>query len=139
MSKTPFRLILLIWLLLFFNIWNLIQIWTALTWREILDKYSRGQISSILAFSGGFWFIIGTILVWGIWRNQGWTKKLLIGSSLGYGVWYWTDRLVFQNPHPNWLFAVILNLAIIIFIIFTMKSLAREAYERKIENPKIER
>lgn len=63
---------------------------------------------------------------------------MLPGAGAGYTVWYWSERFFFQNPRPNLIFAVIVNLGFLILIFFTTTSLSREAYERKIENPKVE-
>lgn len=104
----------------------------------MLYEFSARPISPITAGSGAIWTVTGIILLWSIWQKKAWAAKLLLGTSAGYTVWYWIERLIWHNPHPNWLFAVIVNLAIIIFILFTTKSLAREAYERKIENSAIE-
>jgi multisubunit Na+/H+ antiporter MnhE subunit len=82
-------------------------------------------------FAGAFTF-------WGIWQKKAWTAKLLLGAAAGYTVWYWSERLIWQRPHPNWPFAVIVNLVLLGFILFTTKSLSREAYEQKNENPKSE-
>ena len=92
----------------------------------------------VTASSGAFWVITGIILVWSILQKKAWATKLLIGAAAGYTVWYWTERFVWQNPHPNWIFAVIVNLAAIIFILFNIKTLSREAYEQKIENPTVD-
>jgi hypothetical protein len=82
--------------------------------------------------------IMGFVLFWSIWQKKAWASKLLVGVASGYSIWYWSERLVWQNPHPNWLFAVIVNLAALAFILLTAKSLSREAHERKNENPAID-
>lgn len=86
----------------------------------------------ITTISSAIWAAVGILLLWGIWQNKAWTAKLLLGAAAGYTVWYWCERLIWQAPRPNWPFAVIVNLVLLIFILFTTKSLAREAYERKI-------
>lgn len=63
---------------------------------------------------------------------------MLLGAAAGYSVWYWSERLLLQNPRPNVVFAAIVHLACFFLIYFTSKSLSREAYERNIENPAIE-
>jgi hypothetical protein len=138
MSKRPFRVTLLASLVLFLTVWNAIRVWTALEWRDVLNEFSSQPASTITAVSGALWTIIGTFVLWSIWRKKAWTVKLLLGAGAGYTVWYWSERLIWQSPHPNWPFAVIVNLALIIFILFCIKSLSQEAYERKIENPKTE-
>ena len=82
--------------------------------------------------------VTGFILLWGIWQKKAWAVKMLIGAATGYTVWYWCERLIWQNPRPNWPFAVIVNLILIVFILFTTRSMSREAHEREIENPAIE-
>jgi hypothetical protein len=138
MSKQPFRVTLLASLVLFLTVWNAIRVWTALEWRDVLNEFSSQPASTITAVSGASWTVIGIFVLWSIWQKKAWTTKLLLGAAAGYTVWYWSERLIWQSPHPNWPFAVIVNLALIIFILFCIKSISQEAYERKIENPKTE-
>ena len=138
MSKIPFRVTLLLWLVLFLTAWNTLRLWTAIAWHNVLNEYSASPNPAITAISGAIWMITGVILLWGIWQKKAWTAKLLLGASAGYTVWYWSERLLWQSPHPNWPFAVIVNLVLIIFILFTTRSLTREAHERKIEHPTID-
>jgi hypothetical protein len=63
---------------------------------------------------------------------------MLIAAAAGYSVWYWIERLVWQEPRPNWPFAVILNLIVLGIFSVTTKSLTRETYERKNKNPTLE-
>ena len=138
MNKIPFRVTLLLWLVLTLTTWNALRLWTALTWRNVLNEFSTQPTSTVIAVSGAFWVITGIILVWSIWQSKAWAAKMLLGASAGYTVWYWSERLIWQNPHPNWLFAVIVNLVLLVFILFATKSPTREAHERKIENPKVD-
>ena len=128
MSKPPFRVTLLLSLVLTLTTWNALRLWTALAWRNTLNEFSSQSTSTMIAVSGAFWVIIGIILMWSIWQKKAWAAKLLIGASAGYTVSYWSERLIWQNPHPNWPFAVIVNLILLTFILFTTKSLTREAY-----------
>jgi hypothetical protein len=138
MNKPPFRVTLLYWLVLTLSAWNILRLWTALAWHNVLDEFSARPSSTSIALNSALWIVTGIILIWSLWQKKAWAAKLLIGASAGYSIWYWSERLVWQNPHPNWLFAVIVNLALLVFILFTTKLLTREAHERKNENPKIE-
>ena len=137
MNKLPLRVTLLLLLVLSLTTWNALRLWTSLAWQNVLNEFSVQPSPMVTAGSGAFWVITGIILVWSILQKKAWATKLLIGAAAGYTVWYWTERFVWQNPHPNWLFAVIVNLAVIIFILFNIKTLSREAYEQKIENPTV--
>jgi hypothetical protein len=128
----------LYWLVLTISAWNALRLWTALAWRNVLVEFSTQPTPTIIALSSAIWIVTGVILVWSIWQKKAWSVKMLLGASTGYNVWYWIERLVWQNPHPNWLFAVIVNLALLVFILFTAKLLTREAHERKNENPKVD-
>jgi hypothetical protein len=130
------RVTLLLWLVLTLSAWNALRLWTALAWHNVLDEFSAQPASTVTTICGAVWMVTGVILIWSIWQKKGWAAKLLFGASAGYTVWYWSERLIWQTPHPNWLFAVIVNLALLIFILFTKRSLTREAHERKIENQK---
>lgn len=138
MSKQPFRVTLLLWLVLTLTTWNFIRFWTALEWREVLNEFSSQPTSTVLTVSGTVWMVTGIFILWSIWQRKAWAAKLLLGASAGYTVWYWSERLIWQSPHPNWPFAVIVNLVLLGFILFAIKSLSREAYEQKNENPKSE-
>ena len=138
MSKQPFRVTLLLWLVLTLTAWNFIRFWTALAWREVLNEFSSQPTSTIITASGAVWMVTGIFILWSIWQRKAWAAKLLLGASAGYTVWYWSERLIWQSPHPNWPFAVIVNLVLLGFIQFAIKSLSREAYEQKNENPKSE-
>jgi hypothetical protein len=138
MNKPPFRVTLLLSLVLILTAWNVLRLWTALAWRNVLNEFSAQPISTVIAVSSAFWTVAGITLLWSIWHKKAWAAKLLIGASAGYTIWYWSERLVWQIPHPNWPFAVIVNLVLMIFILFTTKTLTREAHERKIEHPKID-
>jgi hypothetical protein len=138
MKKLPFRVTLLYWLVLTISAWNGLRLWTALAWHRILDEFSAQPTSTITAVSGAVWLITGIILLWSISQEKAWAAKMLLGVAAGYSLWYWSERLIWQAPHPNWLFAVIVNLGLIIFILFASKSLSREAHERNNENPKVD-
>jgi len=138
MNKPPLRVTLLLLLVLSLMIWNGLRLWTSLAWWNVLIEFSVRPSPTVTAISGAVWVVTGVVIIWGIWQKKAWTAKLLIGASAGYTVWYWSERLIWQNPHPNWLFVVIVNLAALLLILFNIKSMSREAHERKFENPKIE-
>lgn len=138
MNKTPFRVTLTLWLVLLLTAWNALRLWTALAWQNVLNEFSSQPTSTITAVSGAFWIVAGIILLWSIWQKKAWAAKLLLGTAAGYSVWYWSEILIWQNLHPNWLFNLIVNLVLMIFILFTTKSLMRETHERKNKNPTTE-
>lgn len=82
--------------------------------------------------------LAGIILLWSIWQNKAWTANLLVGIAASYSIWYWVEQFAWENLHPNWTFAVIVNLAGIVFILFNARLLSRERNEQKNENRAID-
>ncbi len=138
MSKLPIRATLTIWLVLLLTAWNALRVWTALSWQAVLIEYHAQPAPWVTAVTGGLWTALGLLIIWSIWQSKTWAGKILFGAAIGYTVWYWSERLIWQEAHPNWVFAVILNLTLVVFIIFTTKLLTREAHEQNSQHPEIE-
>jgi hypothetical protein len=131
MLKLPFRVTLLIWLVLTLTAWNILKLWTLLSWRPTLAEFSIQPAPAISSLSSIVWSFLGGLILFGIWQSKTWTGRLLIFTAAGYSAWYWVDRLAWQGPRPNWPFAVLLNLALMLLVISTIKPLERESYDRK--------
>jgi hypothetical protein len=129
MTNRPFRATLSLWLVLLFTAWNILRVWTAIEWRAILLEFGVSQGPVYLVFSGAIWFVVGIALIIGIWRRRTWARYVFLGSAAGYTIWYWIERLVWQEPRPNWTFLLILNLVLLVFVIFASNSLSRNSYE----------
>jgi multisubunit Na+/H+ antiporter MnhE subunit len=138
MSRPPFRVTLLLALVLFIFVWNILRVWTALAWWDALNEFAAQPNSLLIIISGGVWVCASLFLMWAVLQRKIWSDKLLITLSIAYTLWYWFEKFVWGNPQRNWLFAVMINLVLFVFILFATKSLSREAYERKFENPTIE-
>lgn len=138
MAKRPFSVTLSIWLVLILTTWNALRLWTSIAWRDVLVEYPLRMPPAASAVAGGLWFIIGGILAWGLWRDKMWTAKWLRIAALCYSAWYWSERLVWENPQPNSTFAAAATLACLTLIFIATKSMSREAYERNTENPATE-
>lgn len=136
--KRPFPVTLTLWVVLITIAWNILRTWTSIAWSDVLIEFSASILPIYGAIFGGIWVVTGIILYLGIWQGKAWAGKMLLGTASGYTVWYWSERFFFQNPRPNGMFAVIVNLGLLILIFFATKSLSRESYDRKIENQKVE-
>ncbi|WKZ38022.1 MAG: hypothetical protein QY332_08770 [Anaerolineales bacterium] len=130
--KRTFPVTLALWLVLILTMWNLLRAWTALAWSGVLTEFSAGLTPALGAVIGGLWVTIGIVLCWGMWQKKAWSVKLLLGTAAAYTVWYWSERFLFQYPRPNLVFAVIVNLGLLVLIFFAVKSMSREAYEQTI-------
>lgn len=138
MSKQSLRVTLSVWLVLFLTAWNALRLFTAIAWRNVLIEYAATPPPWVTGLVGAVWLIVGCLVLWSIWWRKDWAGNLLLAAAIGYSVWYWVERLVWQTPRPNWLFAIALNLLLILFILFVRRALTRETYERKNKNPALE-
>jgi len=136
--KRPFSVTLTLVLVLMLASWNALRAWTSILWQDVLVEFKAQPLPLVSALAGVTWFIIGIILLAGIWQRKAWSAKMLLGAAAGYTVWVWGGRYIWQNPRPDAVFTVIVNLVCLILIYFTSKSLSREAYERNTEYPKTE-
>lgn len=136
--KRPLPVTLTLWVVLTLSAWNALRAWTSISWSGVLAEFSVHVAPAAGALIGIAWTLVGILVHWGIWQKKAWAGYMLPGSAAGYTVWYWSERLLLQNPRPNLVFAVIINLGLLVIIFLATKSLSREAYERNIENPKTE-
>ncbi len=121
MKKLTLRETLLLLLVLSLIIWNSLRLWTALAWREVLSEFQASPPPAIIAVSAAIWVVTGSILFWVLLTKKPWSWKMLLGAAAAYSVWYWIERLAWHQPHPNWTFAVVVNLLALAIILFNKK------------------
>jgi len=138
MNKRSLGVTLSVWLVLFLTAWNALRFFTAIAWRDRLIEFSASPPFWVTALVGAVWLVTGCIVLWSIGWGKKWAGNMLLGAAAGYSIWYWIERLVWQAPRPNWPFAVILNLLLVLFILFVKRALTRETNERKNKNPALE-
>jgi hypothetical protein len=122
----PISVTLTLVMVLILSIWNLIKTWTALAWQNVLTEFSVSLMPEIVAVVSIMWILVSLILFLGILQKKVWSKKVLVGTALSYTVWFWSERLIWQNPKTNTVFTILINLVILIIIYFA----TREAYEQ---------
>ena len=135
MPKQPFRVTILLTLVLLFTIWNALRAWTAFSWRNVLAEFSGAPL--YIGVSGLIWLGIGIWLLLSLWWHVAYARVLLLASATSYMIWVWIGRLFFQTPRENWPFALILNLVLLSFVLFASNFWKREAHERKSEDQTI--
>ena len=132
MPKQPFRVTILLSLVLLLTIWNALRAWTAFSWRNVLTEFSGAPL--FIGISGLIWLGIGTWLLLSLYRREAYARILLFASATSYTVWIWIERLFIQVPRENWPFALVINLVLLSFVLFASNYWKREAHERKSED-----
>lgn len=130
----PISVTLTLIVVLTVTVWNLIKAWTALAWRNVLHEFSVSLKPEIVAVISIIWVVIGLALLGAMVQKKVWSKKMLVGTATSYTVWFWSERFIWQSSQTNHVFAVSINIILLIIIYFA----TREAYERTNEHPQIE-
>lgn len=107
------------------SIWDALRLVEAIRFWPTLSEYHARPGPAYIAATGGFWLLAGVAVAWGLWSRKRWGWYGAIGAGVGYPLWYWFDRLVFQYPHTNWPFALVesvIALALLLLILFSSKS-----------------
>ncbi|MFZ5879710.1 MAG: hypothetical protein ACOY0R_10090 [Chloroflexota bacterium] len=122
-SNLPFRVTLLAWLVLSLTVWNGFRLWTAIAWRDVLGEFASRPGALYIGATGLFWMLLGWLDLWAILRAKSWwTPRLLAASAAGYTAWYWADRLLLQTGRDNWPFTLIVNLLLLGWTWFALRT-----------------
>jgi hypothetical protein len=136
-NNRPFAIKLLALYVLILATWNGLRLVQGLIFWSILDEYKAKPGPMYIVVSGGIWFLIGLIISWGAWERKFWAGYAAVSSASFYGIWYWSDRLIFQRSHTNWPYALVATLVLITIPLTlllshgTRQSFSKDNYERK--------
>jgi hypothetical protein len=122
-NNKPFSVTILTWMVLSLAGWNAVRLGAAIAQWKTLKEIAPQPGPLYIAVSGGVWFIVGMVLLWGRVRRKAWTGKAILLAAAGYGSWYWIDRLWLQAPRANWPFA--LGVTAVLLIIVALAVLNR--------------
>lgn len=131
----PFRVTVLIWVVLILTAWNALRLWTAFAWKTQIFEYALQTGPLYIGLTGAVWVIIGLGTLLGIGQPGKRSRLFILAAAVVYSAWYWLDRLLMQEKRSDWLFVAALNLLLLIWVVFSTKSryFQREAYEREPE------
>jgi UDP-N-acetylmuramyl pentapeptide phosphotransferase/UDP-N-acetylglucosamine-1-phosphate transferase len=107
-------------------LWNGLRLIQAIGFWSIIKEYHSEPGPLYIAICGGSWFLVGLLITWGLWQRRTWAWFCAIGGTIGYGFWYWFDRLVFQKPHSNWPFALV---STIVFLLWASIMIRRDVIQ----------
>ncbi len=116
-----FRETLTLWLVLITTLWNALRLWTALAWRDTLTEFAGADAVSISIAGGALWTLAGAFAALALLLRWKWERQTLAALALAYSAWYWAERLLWQAPRANWLFAAIVNGVLLVFVLSRLK------------------
>jgi len=115
-NHRPTSVTLLVLLTLAIAIWNGLRLVQSIVFWSILKEYHADPGPLYGTLIGGGWFLVGLPIAWGLWHGKAWAWFSALVGAVGYGSWYWFDRLVLQEPHSNWPFALVLTIISLSFL-----------------------
>jgi hypothetical protein len=132
--KRPFSVTILLWLVLSLTAWSGLRLYSSIQWWSTLFEFASPPGPWYIAISGGFWFIISVILLWGMWQAKAWIRQALFGAGAGFTAWYWCDRLIFQEPSANWPFMLIGTVLLLVLVMICVTHPRTKSFFTKREN-----
>ena len=123
--RRPFGVTLLLWLVLSLSAWGAVRLIAALRFWTMLNEFDARLSPLYLAVTGAGWMIVGIVLLWGVFRGTVWTYWAIPVSMSLWIVQYWMERIFFQFPRANSVFALIatvLLFSLTLFSVFNQKT-----------------
>ena len=114
-NKRPLMVTVLAIMFFGVGIWGGLRLMNAITFFSDLNDYHIMHGSLYLLISGGFWLVTGLLGAWGIWYGKPWAWYFALVGLVGYGIWYWIDRLFLQSQHNNSLFSLVISILVAFF------------------------
>ena len=139
--RRPLCVSLFAWILAGVSAWNAVRFLGTLLFWHVLTQYGARPGPIYIAASGAFWLAFGILLVRAWLKGDAWAWPGACGFSLGYGLWYWLDRLFAQGPRPTWPFALGVTVILLVPAAICLLSrrtrlyFRREDHERDSETP----
>lgn len=130
-NRRPTGVTLLALFILGMALWNGLRLVQAIVFWSIMKEYQAEPGPLYTSISGGVWLLAGLSIVWGLWKEKGWARFAALGSAAVYGFWYWFNRLVMQEPHSNWPFALMSTLISISFFSVLFRRSAIHFFDQK--------
>jgi hypothetical protein len=125
--RRPFSVTLLLWLVLSLSAWGAVRLIAALRWWNVLNEFEARLSPWYLSITGAGWIVVGAVLLWGLFNGRLWTIWAILASISVWIVQYWIERLFFESPRANLLFALILTL--LLFILTLISAFSRKTRE----------
>lgn len=120
--KRPTGVKFLTILLFSLALWNMLRLAEAVFFWNVLTEYQARGGPLYLAVSGGVWAISAFVVGWAAWLGKRWAWGAMLGFIAGFGIWLWLDRLIYQTPRINNLFALSITVIGLMLILPSLLS-----------------
>ena len=112
--RRPFGVTLLLWLVLSLSAWGLLRFAGTLRWWSLLYENDARLGPMYLSITGAGWALAGIVLLWSIFSRRRWTYVAIPIAVLAWLMEYWIERLFFEAPRSNLVFAIVTSVLVLI-------------------------
>ncbi len=133
--RLPFRITLLLVLVLITTVLNAVRLYTAIAWSSALRTYMPGLLVAYIAITGAIWMLMGCFVLWSFWQRIRYSRWIILAAAVVYALWAWADRLLIQpGSHANWQFALIGTLVLLAYVAVVVLNPHLRVYFQKRES-----
>ncbi len=141
-EKPPSSVTTLQWMVLLIASWSLVRAAAVVAEWDILREFAPHPGPIYYFAAASFWTLAWGALWVALRRRRVHAERLAEPAALGYTLWWWANRLLFERPHSNWPFALTVTfvlLALLAIQIYHPRTKEyyqpqRESHERKTED-----
>ena len=132
--KRPFGVTLLLWLVLSLSAWGTVRLFAALRFWDELNEFGARLSPLYLSITGAGWAVVGGVLLWGLFSGKLWTRRAVPASIFLWLVEYWIERIFFESPRENLLFALMASILLVtVTLISALHRKTRQFFIRSEE------
>jgi len=102
------------------GLWNGFRFIQAILFWSIMLNYLNVLFLLNICISGIIWCSVWVVLARGFWLGKPWAWYGALISAAVNVIWYWLDRVLFQQSHSNWLFSLGISFFFVVCIGFLL-------------------
>lgn len=116
-GKYPFRITLVLCVVLIITVTNIIRLVTSIAWHDTLNAYISPLGILYIAVSGAVWTGVGLFILASFGLGAHWTRPVLLISTSAYAAWVWADNLFVQAQlGANWPFSLVVTILLLAYM-----------------------
>ncbi len=135
--RLPFRITLLLTLVLIPTVLNAVRFFTAITWNRTLGTYMSTPLVAYVAMTGAVWAGAGCFVLWNFFRSRWRVGLVILLGAAAYALWVWIDRFLLQpGVNGDWAFDLVVTVTLLAYVAAVVLDphnrpyFRRESYER---------
>jgi glucose dehydrogenase len=90
-----------------------VRLFAALRFWDELNEFGARLSPLYLSITGAGWAVVGGVLLWGLFSGKLWPRRAVPASIFLWLVEYWIERIFFESPRANLLFALIASILLL--------------------------